>query len=110
MILVDPTLKNDPDVQNLTGNRSEVTRRCVAIQFEACKPVAAGGTTNNAGRVYVVRHHGSRQNTGTIVKTLIAGELWRLEVDKRMNSLSPYRYWIDVDNVGDGVFVTLFIR
>lgn len=110
MSLVDPTLLNDPSAINTTGARSEVSRRCVSIQFEAMKPVAAGGTQNNTGRVYVVRRLGSRHNSGSIVRTLTAGEVWLMTVDQTMNNLSPYRYWIDVDSVGDGAYVTLFIR
>ena len=114
MILVAPTLKNAPDVTNVTasspGSRSEVTRRGLAIQFQAMKPVSSGGTQNNSGRIYIVRKNGGRSKPGSIIRTLIAGETYTIEVDRSMNNLSPYRYWIDVDNIGDGAFVSMFVR
>lgn len=111
MSLVDPTLANDPDTQNVTGaGKRERTFRGCQLRIQASKPGASHGTQDNAGNIYLVRRGGSRDDGGTIIATVLKGTTLEFpghpaEVD----CISPYRYYLDGDNAGDGAYVTLMI-
>jgi hypothetical protein len=109
MSVVDPSSLNDPNASNRTGDVYEYTVRAKQIIFQALKP-AAHGLVDNTGRIYIVRKDGSRDDTGTIIKQLVAGETWEFPtVPFDGDILSPYRYYIDADTADDGAIVTLVI-
>lgn len=125
MSLVDSTLSNAPE--NPTSYVSaaviaEYTVRAYAIIFQACKSGAgAPKLTNNTGNVYIVRKalsgSGGVADTGTVLFALAAGGTGLPGVPfvldgaaLNRNTFSPYEIYVDADNAGDGVQVTLEIQ
>jgi len=102
--LVDPTNTYDP-----ASTKSEYTRRVNQMMFQGYTP-DTHGMKPNAGYVYIVRKGGSRDDPGTIVKVLAPGETFFLAPTPMVRDVfSPYRYYIDGDNAGDGALVTCLI-
>jgi hypothetical protein len=114
MSVVDPNSYNSPNTP--TGaNVDEYTVRAQQIFFQAIKPNGAGsGWVNNTGNVYIVRKGTGSSNyndTGVLVKRLVPGENFFLaSAAFNLDVFSPYRYYVDADNAGDGVAPTLLIQ
>jgi hypothetical protein len=114
MSVVDPTSNNAPGTLTNTTNY-QYTVRAQEIMIQAFKP-AASGTQFNTGNIYIVRRgaqggSGNRDDTGSIVATLVPGQtLFLTAAAVNLNVWSPYRYSVDADNAGDGAFVTLIIQ
>ena len=110
MSLVDPSSFADPSTA--TGSVAgvpEYTRRCQQIIFQGVKD-AVSGLQNNTGNVYIVRKGGSKDDAGSIVMVLQAGQTFFLASAPAVKDVfSPYRYYIDADNAADGAQVTLLI-
>ena len=103
--LVDPTDARAPEART-----SEYSPRCQQILLQAFKPGVAHGMQVNAGFVYIVRKGGDRDDYGTIVKVLSPGESFYLASAPSVKDVfSPYRYYVDGDNAGDGVLAVLLI-
>jgi len=85
------------------------------IIFQAYKSAGANGLNTNTGNIYIVRKGvgagtGNRADLGSIVAVLQSGQTfygWLIRTGE--GCISPYRYFIDADNVNDGCQVTLFI-
>ncbi len=113
MINVDPNAYNAPETP--TGAFSyEYTIRAEEIMVQAYKP-AAHGTQNTTGNIYIVRRGvaggGNRDDTGSIVATLVPGQtLFFTAAAVNRNVWNPYRYFVDADNSGDGAFITLIVQ
>lgn len=94
---------------------SEYDIRMCQILFDAHKPNGSAGTVANTGNVYLVRVGvgaglGNRTDYGSIIYTIPPGanSYFPLVAAVR-NVYSPFRYYVDADNAGDGVQVTGFI-
>lgn len=115
MSLVDPSLVNDPanPVPAVPSNSNAVaqyTPRANQIMIQGMKPGAVHGLQNNSGNLYIVRKGGSRDDTGTIIATVPAGQTVFLGTSAMVRDVwSPYRYYLDADNAGDCGQVTLLI-
>jgi hypothetical protein len=115
MSLVDSAGVNDPEAPT-SATSDEYTVRAQQIIFQGFKPGAAHGTQNNTGNVYIIREgdgtgSANRDDMGNIVFTLTPGQTFTLaSAPLDRNVFSPYRYTVDADNAGDGVFVTLLIQ
>lgn len=102
----------DPNVTETTASplNPEFTTRFQQIIFQAVKSIAP--VVANTGAVYIVRKgvgggSGNKADSGSIVKILAVGETFVLAASAlSLNVLSPYRYFIDADNNGDGCLVT----
>jgi len=110
MSVVDPQGLGDP-----ASPYQEYTVRAEEIVVQAVKPGTSHGTQLNTGNVYIVRKgvqgSGNRDDTGSIVVTVYPGQtLFLTAAALNRNVWSPYRYSVDADNAGDGVFVTLVIQ
>lgn len=122
MSLVDANNNSAPNTPTGPGlpTRSEYTPACHSITFTAVKP---GNNTiawqNTTGNVYIYRALGpgnqnaggpqNRADTGALVAFLAPGAsrtFSAMEVDGQ--TISPYRYTLDVDTNNDGAIVTLF--
>lgn len=103
--LIDPTNLDAPETQNLTGVKAEYTARFQQIMIQGFKP-GAHGMQPNAGFVYIVRAGGNRDDPGSIVKVLFPGETFFLASAPLVKDVfSPYRYYVDADNAGDGALI-----
>jgi len=113
MSLVDPGNYNDPGTPSGTG-MAEYTQRCNQIIFQGFKN---NGTTfvANVGNIYVMRKGagggaGNRSDPGACVLIIPSGQTGVIgSAALNRNDLSPYRYYIDADNIGDAAQVTLLI-
>lgn len=118
MSLVDPTGVNDPASPTPgTPGADEYTPRCNQIVFQGVKPGASHGLQPNTGNVYIVRFaakgagSGNRDDPGVIVGMIFPGGSYELaSAPLNRDTWSPYRYYIDADNSGDGALVTLIIQ
>jgi len=53
----------------------------------------------------------NRDDTGVIVATVLPGQTLSLVAAAlNLNVWSPYRYYLDADNPGDGAFITLIVQ
>lgn len=114
MSLVDPNAYNAPNTPTSVYS-NEYTVRAQEIQIQARKPGASHGTQLNTGQIYICRvgvgsGSGNRDDTGSIIATLNPGDTYFMTAAfLNMNTMSPYRYYIDADNSGDGAFVTIMV-
>jgi len=116
MSLVDATNVNDPSTASGTTSL-EYTILAQQIIFQAGRLGASHGTAPSTGNVYLVRYpsrgagSGNRDDPGCIIWTFPTGQsnLFLSSAPLDRNKYSPYRYYIDADNAGDGVFATLLI-
>jgi hypothetical protein len=117
MVLVDPTLANNPSSPNwspATATGTEYAIRCHEIIFT---PGAKDthGIKNNTGNAYVMRKGvggaGNLDDYGSIVAVIRPGDPpFRLTAPPNVdNSINPYSYYIDVNTTNDGVIPTLII-
>lgn len=110
MSLVDP---NVTETESGTLNPEFTSARFQQIIFQAVKSVAP--VVANAGAIYIVRKgaaggSGNRTDIGAIVAILQPGQTFILGAPALSNNvLSPYRYFIDADNAGDGCLVTGYV-
>lgn len=119
MSLVDPLGANDP----ATPDPSPASGIAAGLEFpimpmniliQALKPGVAHGTQANTGNIYLVRKGvagtGNRDDTGSIILTISQTQtLPQFLFPGPGMKFSPYRYFLDADNAGDGAFVTLFL-
>jgi hypothetical protein len=113
MSVVDPTNQWAP-----TNTAYPYTIRAQQIFFLPQKPGGGSlGTANNVGNVYIVRlpngaGSGGRLDSGCVIMTLPPGgnPFFLGSAASVRNVFGPYRYYIDADNAGDGVFPTLIIQ
>ena len=112
MINVDPNNYAAPNTPT-SVNSPEYSPACYEIMVQAMKP-ATHGTQNNTGNIYVVRKGqgtSNRDDTGVIVATVLPGQTLSLVAAAlNLNVWSPYRYYLDADNPGDGAFITLIVQ
>lgn len=110
MSLVDPGGLNDPANPTAAGV-AEYTARAQQIMFQGVHAGGqAGQLVNNTGNIYVVRRGHTLGDTGEIIAVLQAGQtLFLASAPAVKDVFSPYRYYIDGDNAGDGAQVTLLI-
>lgn len=112
MSLIDASLVNAPETATTTSSL-EFTPAAQQIIFQAGKPGASHGTQANAGNVYLLQKGGgssNRDDMGAIIWTFsTSGNLFLSSAPLDRNKYSPYDLFIDADNAGDGVFVTLLI-
>ena len=124
MSLVDPNSLNASGSASPTASANntgapaggnEFTERCQQIIFQAYKSAGANGLNTNTGNIYIVRKGvgagtGNRADLGSIVAVLQSGQTFSVGSSALVKDVfSPYRYFIDADNVNDGCQVTLFI-
>jgi hypothetical protein len=120
MSLVDAALANAPESAT-SSTSAEYTERCYEIIFTACKAGASHGVQANAGNVYIlmkgVQGNGNRDDYGSMIAALGQGAAtvdypkFKLTASAlNRDVFSPYQIYIDADNVGDGVLVTLNIQ
>lgn len=114
MHYVDPSNNNSPNASpNFQTAGAEYTPRFHRITYQGYKP---GNNTiawvPNTGAVYVVRIGnnsagglGTALDTGVIVAIVQPGEGGSVPPQSEMDfgTLSPYRYFVDSDNAGDGL-------
>jgi hypothetical protein len=115
MVNVDPGAYADPSTPT-SINTPEYTVSCEEIVVQAFKPGAGTGLQLNTGYVYITRiavppGSGGRSDTGSTVMVMLPGQTLFLTASAmNRNVWSPYRYFVDADNAGDGVIVTLIIQ
>ncbi len=110
MSVVDSTLKNAPGGANVTSGKREFSVNCKQIIMRGSKAASTNGQTDNSGNCYLVRQFGSRDDQGTIVAIIPKGTTVAFPPAGVGGVLfSPYRYYVDVDNIGDGLLVTLIL-
>jgi hypothetical protein len=121
MSLIDAALVNAPESAT-SATSDEYTPRCYEILFFACKPGAAHGVQVNTGNIYIMRKGvqgaGNRDDYGSMVAALPSGAttatnfpFFRLTAAAlNRNVFSPYEFYLDADNGGDGCLVTLNIE
>ena len=118
MSLVDPNNYAAPNTPtsgtSVNTNTPEYTVRAQQIMFMGYKPNTHGLQTN-AGLVYIMRKGvqgaGNRDDYGSLVKVLAPGETFFLSsAALNKDVYSPYRYYLDADNGGDGALVTLIMQ
>ncbi len=112
MSLVDPTGKNNPNTPTGPGiNALEYSPQVYAVWFSGFKP-GGGGMVFNTGNVYIMRKPstggaGDRTDTGAMVGVLQPGQTFPLVISPATaRGFSPYRYYLDADNAGDGALCT----
>jgi hypothetical protein len=122
MSLVDSANVNAPQTPTPgTAGAGEYTVRAYGIIFQACKAGASHGLQANTGNIYICRAGvagaGNRDDYGSIVAMLPSGTpnlpypIFMLTAAAlNRDTWSPYRYYIDADNVSDGALVTLIIQ
>jgi hypothetical protein len=109
MSLIDAAA-TDPDAPTLWSDSSVRVQQLIFIAVKSVAPVVA-----NAGAIYIVRKaapggSGNRTDSGATVAILTPGQTFVLATPAlSMNSISPYRYFIDADNANDGCLVTAFV-
>ena len=112
MSLVDPNSYNDPvtPTNSLLPAQGQVrSPTCNSMLIQACRIPAGGhGLDVPTGNVYLLRKpqgagSGNRDDYGAMVLMLTPGES-----AIHLASASPYKYFVDADNVGDGALITLF--
>lgn len=114
MSLVDATNRNAPQTPTTVGGSvGEYTQRCNQITFQAYIP-DTNGMKANTGNIYIcrtgVQGAGNRDDYGSIIEVLTPGQTFSVGSSAQVKDVfSPYRYFIDADNAGDGALVTLFI-
>jgi len=122
MSKVDPNNVNSPGQSipsggTLPAGALSYTIRAKKIIFQARKPGASNtGTVVNTGNIYIVRvgvgaGTGNRVDQGSIIRTIQPTDPpWEMHVDEDgSESLNPYRYFVDADTAGDGVYPLLII-
>lgn len=122
MFNVDPNNVNDPSAPVPSGTGTfpaltlPYTPKCQQIIFQALKPGASHGTAANTGNIYIVRKGvgagtGNRDDQGSIIFTLTptANLLVFPNGYGLVDSINPYRYFIDGDTAADGCYITLII-
>ena|SRR2546430_6969142 len=119
MSVVDPNGVNDPSVPvpPATGSVPALTQlyspRAQQIIFMAYKTPAGSGPVLNTGNIFICRKavgsgSGNRNDTGVILMILTPGQVWVLAgAAGNFDTFSPYRYFIDANNAGDGAIVVL---
>lgn len=121
MSLVDPGNNNAPGTPTGPGfpnNRAEYSPTCHKIFVQAIVPANNGGWQLSQGNIYVLRAlgpgnqnsggPGNRSDTGALVTCLFPGGFFYLPAQEYDGpTISPYRYTIDVDVLGDGASVTM---
>jgi hypothetical protein len=114
MVNVDANNVNAPESSsnNLT---SEYTPTSCAVGIQGYKPGANNvGMVANTGNVYLMRKGvgsgaGNRSDTGAMVKVIPPGQDYFYPSDPQGGQRwSPYRYFLDADNAGEGALVTLY--
>lgn len=121
MSLVDPNSVDAPQTPTPgTPGANEYTQRAYRINFQPCKAGASHGLAVNTGNIYIVRKgipgqgSGNRDDTGSIIAVLPTAAtlpIFSLEAAPlNRDVFSPYRYFIDADNAGDGCLVTLLMQ
>jgi hypothetical protein len=114
MVNVDATSINAPESAT-SSQAAEYTARAEEILVQAFKP-AANGMQLNTGNIYVVRKGagggaGNRNDPGAMVTVLSPGQsLFLTAASMNRNVWSPYRYFIDADNAGDGALIVLILQ
>jgi len=113
MNLVDPAAYKTSVVTPTLG--SEYAVRAHEMVIQAYKPGLVHGMQFNSGNVYVLvapaGGSGNRDDSGSIITTLGPGQTMFLEsAAMNFNVWSPYTFFVDADNPGDGVMVTLIIQ
>jgi hypothetical protein len=115
MSLVDPAFLNSPDSPTVQ-TADEYTWRAHEIILSAYKPGASHGMQLNTGNVYICRKGappgtGNRDDTGSMFPPLTPGQtLFISSAALNFNVWSPYEYFVDADNAGDGVIAMLIIQ
>ena len=115
MSVVDPNAYNAPGTPTSTLS-NEYTVAAYEIVVQAVKPGVSHGMQLNTGNVYILRQGvspgvGNRDDTGSMIAFLAPGlTLFLTAAALNMNVLSPYRYYVDADNAGDGALITLTIQ
>ena len=115
MFNVDPANTNSPNSPT-SATSQEYTVRAEEILVQAIRPGASHGMQLNIGNVYILRAptagaSGNRDDPGSLVAMLLPGQtLFLTAAALNRNVWSPYRYYVDADNAGDGVIVTLIIQ
>ena len=114
MSLVDPNSYNDP-ASPTSAFSLEYTVRAWEIIFTACKP-GAHGVAFNVGNVYILMKPvgsgaGNRDDYGSMLPPLGPAQTLILSsAALNFNVWSPYAFFVDADNAGDGALVTLIIQ
>lgn len=109
MSLVDPGNVNAPGSPTTPG-AAEYTPTLYSILFQAVKPAGGNshGMVNTTGNVYVVRsptgnNAGNRDDPGAMLAAIAPGQQFTLLITPgAYRGFSPYRYFVDADNAGDG--------
>jgi hypothetical protein len=114
MSLVDSTNVNAPETATTTSS-DEYSPLCQQIQFQGFKSNAGTGVVANTGNVYIMRKGvqglGNRTDFGSLVAVLPPGQtLFIASSARNRDTFSPYRYFLDADNAGDGAIVTLYVQ
>ena len=114
MSLVDPTGANNPNTIAVAGsNAAEYSPSVYSVWFQGLKPGnnSVGQMQHNAGNVYIMRKgaggSGNNSDTGAMVQILAPGGSVALPISPAtQRGFSPYRYYLDADNAGDGALCT----
>jgi|ERR1700733_570454 len=128
MSLVDPSSYNAPETASSSSasgqaQGAEYTVTAYQIIFQPCRAGASHGLATPTGNVYICRKgaagSGNRDDPGVIIAALsllpgstaaLAPAFTLTSAARNRDSFSPYRYYIDADNAGDGCIVTLIIQ
>ena len=106
-----------PAVSNAPGQTPgpEYTPTCHKIGIQGYHPGSSNnGMVINTGNVYVLRvpvgGNGNRTDSGAMVKVVPQGGDYVIpSAETQLQTLSPYRYFLDADVNGDGALVTLYV-
>lgn len=115
MSLVDPAFINSPEIPTSQLSQ-EYSVRAHEIVFSAYKPGPSTGLILNTGNVYILMPpappgSGNNVDYGSMLPPLAPGQtLFLSAAALNFNVWSPYEYFVDADNAGDGVLVTLIIQ
>lgn len=104
--VIDPGGTLAPEVSNRTAGMLYPPFRFQQLILTGMKPKGGGGAENNTGNVYIVRAGYTRADLDGVVAIIAAGQTFFLASSTQItDTWNPYRYWVDADNAGDGVYV-----
>jgi hypothetical protein len=116
MNLVDAAQVNNPNALT-SATSDEYTVRAQQIIFQGYKAGAGPPSlTNNTGNVYILKKGsgggtGNATDKGVIVAVIAPGQTFTLgSAALNRNVFSPYEFFVDADNTGDSVQVSLVIQ
>lgn len=117
MGLVDPTLINDPN-NPTTPASMEYPPRGQAFLMQGFNQggLTAIGLRVNTGNVYLIKRgtgagSGNREDAGVIVAVILPGTQQNLSAAAlNLDVFNPYDFYVDADNAGDGLQVTLIVQ